>query len=214
MSISRTLSCVSTLRIRQLCVTEIVNGVNLRTHHRRPKAVANSVRWMSSAPASNADNDSSLDWRKLFSGREYVHPWSDRLEPLDGDPILDRRSRFTLSVLQKLHETSLSQKGDKITTDRANNMIKRLSNMEESHSDSTGVARSTSMWQRAERGRAILEAMELLEHLRDTPKLPALLPLPNHETYWKLALESKSKNTDKSKSKRQGFTGATVSLCH
>jgi len=42
------------------------------------------------------------------------------------------------------------------------------------------------MWQRAERGRVLLEAMELFEGHRDDPNLPVSLPLPTHETYWRV----------------------------
>jgi hypothetical protein len=42
------------------------------------------------------------------------------------------------------------------------------------------------MWQRAERGRVLLEAMELFDEHRDEQNLPIALPLPTHETYWRV----------------------------
>jgi hypothetical protein len=60
-----------------------------------------------------------------------------------------------------------------------------IQNLSSTNKDDHGDDQSPqSMWQRAERARAILEAMELFDELRDIPDLPIPLPLATHETYW------------------------------
>ena len=134
----------------------------------------------SSIPGQNQNvrsaYDESEDWRDWFTGREYIHPWGNDLEPLEDNPILDRQSRFLLDLLQTLYKVGLTRTSDRVTTERANKMIDRLAKQEDQS--------PTAMWQRAERARAILEAMELFEDLRETPNLPIPLPLATHETYW------------------------------
>lgn len=133
-----------------------------------------------SSSASSVYDSSSNDWRDWFSNNiEYQNPWhSGDIEPLLFNPILDRQSRLVLELLQNLYQVGLTQTSDRVTTQRANALILQLYN------DSPDRQSAASMWQRAERARAILEAMELFEELRGTDGLPIPLPLPTHETYW------------------------------
>jgi hypothetical protein len=136
--------------------------------------------------------DESPDWRDWFrSSQEYQNAWSTdagdttTIEPLDAaDPMsmLDRQSRFLLDLLHKLHQIGWTKTVDRVTTERVHGMLHQLSKIPDQSSH--------SHWQRAERARLLLEAMEVFESYRyqrdDEPKLPLVLPLPTHETYWRV----------------------------
>lgn len=119
------------------------------------------------------------DWREWFQSPEYRNAWSvDDVVPLEENQVLDRQSRFLLNLLNKLHQVSLTTTVDRVTTLRIHAMLQRLEDLPDKSSN--------AMWQKAERGRALLEAMELFEPLRREHGLPLELPLPTQETYWRV----------------------------
>lgn len=122
--------------------------------------------------------DKSPDWRDWFQSAEYVNAWSDDIEPLDDAPVVDGQSRMVLDLLNKLFQVGLTKTVDRVTTERVHAVLQQLADLPQQTTN--------SMWQRAERGRALLEAMEQFEELRDEPSLPLSLPIPTHETYWRV----------------------------
>jgi hypothetical protein len=130
---------------------------------------------------SNTTSESSPNtiWRKWFKSPEYINAWSDDIEPLDGAPVLDGHSRMVLDLLNKMYQIGLTKTNDRVTTERVHSILQQLE-------DWPAKMTSESIWQRAERGRVLLEAMEKFEEFRDAQHLPLPLPLPTHETYWRV----------------------------
>jgi hypothetical protein len=122
--------------------------------------------------------DSSQNWRDWFDAAEYTNAWGDDIEPLNGAPVLDVQSRMVLDLLNKLYQVGLTTTADRVTTDRVHVILQQLEDLPQQD--------SSSMWQRAERGRVLLEAMEQFDELRNEADLPIPLPLPTHETYWRV----------------------------
>ena len=123
--------------------------------------------------------DNSPDWRDWFKGPEYINAWSKSdIEPLDDAPAVDGQSRMVLDLLNKLYLVGLTRTVDRVTTERVHAILQQLEDLPQQTTN--------SMWQRAERGRGLLEAMEQFEELRNLPNLPLSLPLPTHETYWRV----------------------------
>lgn len=122
--------------------------------------------------------DKSNDWRDWFKSSEYVNAWSDDIEPLDNAQVLDGQSRMVLDLLNKMYQIGLTKTTDRVTTERVHTLLQQLEDIP--------LQTSESMWQRAERGRVLLEAMEKYEDLRDERHLPLPIPLPTHETYWRV----------------------------
>jgi len=122
--------------------------------------------------------DESDNWRDWFESPEYRNAWSDDIGPLDGAPVLDTQSRMVLDLLNKLYQVGLTKSADRVTTGRVHAIMQQLEDMPEKSSN--------SMWQRAERARFLLEAMELFEEFRGVTGLPVAVPLPTHETYWRV----------------------------
>lgn len=171
-----------------------------RMHLTQSSSVSLRQRFLSSSSSrhhheENSENpqvlsiyDESPDWRDWFrSSQEYQNAWSTdggdttTIEPLDAaDPMsmLDRQSRFLLDLLHKLHQIGWNKTADRVTTERVHGMLQQLSKIPDQSSH--------SHWQRAERARLLLEAMEVFEsyryHQDDEPKLPLVLPLPTRET--------------------------------
>ena len=78
-----------------------------------------------------------------------------------------------------MYQIGLTKTNDRVTTERVHTILQQLE-------DWPSKTTSESIWQRAERGRVLLEAMEKFEEFRDVPHLPLPLPLPTHETYWRV----------------------------
>jgi hypothetical protein len=109
-----------------------------------------------------------------------MNAWGDDIEPLQGASVvhIDSQSRMVLDLLNRLYQVGLMTTVDRVTTDRVHAILQQLEDMPQQESN--------SMWQRAERGRVLLEAMEQFEEYRYEPNLPITLPLPTHETYWRV----------------------------
>ncbi len=122
--------------------------------------------------------DKSNDWRDWFAPPEYINAWGDEIEPLNDAPVLDGQSRMVLDLLNKLYQIGLTKTTDRVTTERVHVILQQLEDLPQKTSE--------SMWQRAERGRELLEAMEKFVGLQEIPNLPLNLPLPTHETYWRV----------------------------
>lgn len=119
-------------------------------------------------------------WKKWFNSPEYINAWSDDIEPLNGAPVLDGHSRMVLDLLNRMYQIGLTKTNDRVTTERVHTILQQLEDWP------AKTTTSESIWQRAERGRVLLEAMEKFEEFRDVPHLPLTLPLPTHETYWRV----------------------------
>lgn len=150
------------------------------------RATPTCVHCFSTSSVSNSDShgslssyDKSAHWRDWFNGPEYINAWSDEdIEPLDDAPTLDRQSRMVLHLLNKLYQVGLTRTVDRVTTERVHAIMQQLEDLPQQSAN--------SRWQRAERGRILLEAMEQFEELRKVQNLPLPLPLPTHETYWRV----------------------------
>lgn len=122
--------------------------------------------------------DKTSHWKEWFDSPEYRQAWTDDIGPLSEDPVLDRQSRFVLDLLNKLFRVGLTKIADRVSTERVHYLFDKLESLPDRS--------SRSMWQRAERARVLLEAMELFEEFREAPNLPLSLPLPTHATYWRV----------------------------
>lgn len=145
------------------------------------RAFSSSLRVHEKQRLGNSDASTQAGgdlWMEWSQNPEYRNAWSNDIEPLNADPLLDRQSRFLLDLLNKLYQVGLTKTVDRVTTPRIHAMIKKLEAIPDQSIE--------SMWQRAERARVLLEAMELFHDFRDETKLPIALPLPNHETYWRV----------------------------
>jgi hypothetical protein len=162
--------------------------------------------------ASMIDHDDVLGATNHIHLREYQNIWSTGEGPfylasITDDPRLDRQSRHVLELLQTMYQTGLTKTLDRITTERCNTMILKLSQVdnkkdvptlddldEEDGTDASQPPHSqpltttpTEYWHRCERARAILESMELFSSLRkDVGRLPVALPTPTHDTYFQV----------------------------
>eukprot|EP00934_Nitzschia_sp_Nitz4_P008041 Nitzschia sp. Nitz4//scaffold325_size20118//14273//15415//NITZ4_008704-RA/size20118-processed-gene-0.30-mRNA-1//-1//CDS//3329547905//8031//frame0 len=146
--------------------------------HIHPKVHDPHQRYYSST-ATCSQEDSMAQYVDCFDTPEYLNPWSTQdVLPVEEDAVLDQQSRFLLYLLQQLYQVSLTKTVDRVTTPRIHVMMNRLEQL-------PGKS-SQTMWQRAERARALLEAMELFEPLRKERYLPVELPLPTRETYWRV----------------------------
>ena len=143
-----------------------------------------------SATSSSVYYDDNEPWEEWFPSEEYENPWNSvSLAPLD-HIVWDNQSRFILQLLRDMFNISLTRRGDRITTERCNAMIKKL--LDDSNfildGDNRGAAQPSHLIeQRALRAHAILRSMELFLPLQEryqNVKLPVALPVPNHETYW------------------------------
>jgi hypothetical protein len=146
--------------------------------------------------------DESTDWRDWFQSPEYVNAWSDEIERLDDAPVVDGQSRMVLDLLNKLYQVGLTKTVDRVTTERVHAVLQQLEDLPQQT--------TKSMWQRAERGRALLEAMEQFDELRYESGLPLSLPLPTHETYWRILRMYSSKYLHGAKAKNQNVP----QICH
>ena len=127
------------------------------------------------------------------------------LVPLQADFHLDRHSRWVIELLQSMYHDgnvgSLSNI-DVITTSRVHFLLDQLLQLSSSTNAAASVTDtitpSIHSWQCAERGRALLEAMELFipwhrelvqrqqEHPDRPIRIKRPLPLPNPDTYSKV----------------------------
>ena len=155
-------------------------------------------------------DDDSPDWRDWFDTAEYKNAWSqdvDNIEPLQCSSVLDSQSRGVLELMNRLFHVGLMNTVDRVTTDRIHILLQQLEDLPQQD--------RTSMWQRAERGRVLLEAMEQFEDYRHVPNLPLLLPLPTHETYWRVLRMYGNKFLSGMKQQQQNRTKRTVpEICH
>ena len=116
------------------------------------------------------------------------------LSPLDSDKHLDRQSRFLLELLQTLQQVGLTNTSDRVTTERCNAILNQLAATPQSRSSKRNKSRPSNNniesvvdhWQRIERAKTILDAMETYKDLEQSLRgqIPTDLPCPSHDSYF------------------------------
>ena len=138
--------------------------------------------WKVSSSTSGDDDD------------DYQSTISHILSPLDSDKHLDRQSRFLLELLQTLQQVGLTNTSDRVTTERCNAILNQLAATPQSRSSKRNKSRPSNNsiesvvdhWQRIERAKTILDAMETYKDLEQSLRgqIPTDLPCPSHDSYF------------------------------
>jgi hypothetical protein len=94
-----------------------------------------------SSLSSSVYFDSNQPWEEWVSGVEYetVNPWDTVAFPPLDHVALDNESRFLLQLLQDMYQITLARRQDRLSTERCNAMIAKLSGSSSSSSVSSSL---------------------------------------------------------------------------